>query len=91
MTQYSELQIGRIVGHYEGWIAVDVWIPQGTATKSTRHRNGLPSWTKPEVPERITIQDTQAFPVSTTLLCKETQEIYSVDDSSEWIAKWQNG
>ena len=65
MTQYSEMKIGRIVGHCEGWIAVDVWIPQGTATKSTRHRNGLPSWTKPEVPERITIQDTQAFPLST--------------------------
>ena len=87
MTHYSEMKIGRIVGHCEGWIAVDVWIPQGAATKSTRHRNGLPSWTKPEEPERITIQDTQAFPLSTTLLCKDTREIYSVDDSSEWIAK----
>ena len=38
MTQYSEMKIGRIVGHCEGWIAVDVWIPQGTATKSTRHK-----------------------------------------------------
>ena len=52
MTQYSELQIGRIVGHCEGWIALDVWIPKGIATKSTRHRNGLPSWMKPEAPER---------------------------------------
>ena len=58
MTHHSEMKIGRIVGHCKGWIAVDVWIPQGKATKSTRHRNGLPSWTKPEAAERITIQDT---------------------------------
>ena len=30
----------------------------------------------------------QAFPLSTTLLRKDTLEIYSVDDSSEWIATW---
>ena len=88
MTHHSEMKIGRIVGHCKGWIAVEVWIPQGTATKSTTHRNGLPSWAKPEAAERITIQDTQAFPLSTTLLRKDTLEIYSVDDSSEWIATW---
>ena len=68
MTNHSDIKIGRIAGHCKGWIAVDVWIPQGTATKSTRHKNGLPSWKKPEAAERITIQDTQAFPLSTTLL-----------------------
>ena len=88
MPHQREMKIGRIVGHCKGWLAVDVWISQGTATKSTRNRNGLPSWTKPEAPERITIQDTQAFPVSTTILCKDTREIYSVDDSSEWIDNW---
>ena len=68
----------------KGWITLDVWIPQADATKSTRHKNGLPSWKKPEAAERITIiQDTQAFPLSTTLLQKEPDEIYSVDDSSE--------
>ena len=88
MTHHREMKIGRIVGHCKGWLAVEAWIPQGTTTKSTRHRNGLPSWTKPETAERITIQDTQAFPISTTLLRTDKSEIYSVDDSSEWIAKW---
>ena len=88
MANHSDMKIGRIAGHCKGWIAVDVWIPQGAATKSTRHKNGLPSWKKPEAVERITIQDTQAFPLSTTLLRKDTHEIYGVDDSSEWIDKW---
>ena len=88
MDHHSDMKIGRIVGHCKGWIAVDGWIPQAAATKSTRHKNGLPSWKKPEEAERITIQDTQAFPLSTTLLRNDMHEIYSVDDSSEWIAKW---
>jgi hypothetical protein len=79
MTNQSDMKIGRIAGQCKGWIAVDVWIPQAAATKSTRHKNGLPSWKKPEAAERVTIQDTQAFPVSTTLLSKEPHELYSVD------------
>ena len=34
------MKIGRIVGHCEGWIALDVWIPQAGATESGRHKNG---------------------------------------------------
>ena len=88
MQNHSSLGAGRIVGHCKGWIAVDVWIPQASATKSTRHKNGLPNWKKPAVAERITIQDTQAFPLSTTLFHTEPDEIYRVDDSSEWIEEW---
>ena len=88
MTHHSEMKIGRIVGHCKGWIAVDVWIPQGAATKSTRHKNGLQNWMKPVIAERITIPDSYAFPLSTTLLCSDPYEIYRVDGSSEWIEKW---
>jgi len=84
----SSLRVGRIVGQRNGWLALDVWIPQGTATKSSRHKNGLPNWKKPEIAERLTIPDTQAFPLSTTLLQRDPEEIYSVEDSSEWIEDW---
>ena len=79
------MKIGRIAGHCKGWIAVDVWIPQGAVTKSTRHKNGLPNWKKPEIAERLTIKDTQAFPLSTTLLHTDPEEIYRVEDLAEWI------
>ena len=88
MTHHGEMKIGRIVGHCKGWLAVEAWIPQGRTTKSTRHRNGLPRWTKPESAEKITIKDTQAFPISTTLIRTGTSEMYSVDDSAEWIDEW---
>ncbi len=55
--------------------------------ESTRHDNGLPSWKKPEIAECLTIQDTQAFPLSTTLL-NTVEEIYKVEDSTEWIVEW---
>ena len=87
-TNHSDMKIGRVAGHCKGWIAVDVWIPLAATTKSTRHKNGLPRWKKPKIAERITIEDTQAFPISTTLICTEPHEIYSVDDSSQWIEEW---
>jgi len=43
---------------------------------------------KPKIAERLTIQDTQAFPLSTTLLHTVPEEIYKVDDSAEWIEEW---
>ena len=71
----------------KGWIALDVWIPLEAVRKSTRHQNGLPNWKKPEIAKRLTIPDTQAFPLSTTLL-NQVEEIYKVEDSAEWIEKW---
>ena len=38
--------------------------------------------------ERLTIQDTQAFPLSTTPLNTVPEEIYKVEDSTEWIVEW---
>ena len=83
----SDLRVGRIVGLRKGWIALDVWIPLEAVRKSTRHYNGLPNWRKPEIAERLTIPDTRAFPLSTTLL-NSVEEIYKVEDSAEWIGEW---
>ena len=83
----SDLRVGRIVGLRKGWIALDVWIPLEAVRKSTRHYNGLPNWKKPEIAERLTIPDTQAFPLSTTLL-NPVEEVYKVEDSAEWIGEW---
>ena len=87
-VQNCSLRVGRIVGHRKGWIAIDVWIPRGEVTRSSRHKNGLQNWMKPVIAERITIPDSYAFPLSTTLLCSNPDELYRVDGSSEWIEKW---
>jgi hypothetical protein len=84
----SNLKVGRIVGHCKAWLAIDVWIPLSAQSKSTRHQNGMAAWKKPISPQRLTIKVTQAFPISTTRIQSVPEEIYSVDDSSDWMEAW---
>ena len=64
----SNVSVGRIIGQRKGWtIVIEAWAGLPNATRSTRHKNGMPTWIKPVEAQRITIKDTLAFPISTTL------------------------
>ena len=82
------LKVGRIVGHCSDWIAIEEWIPLSAPSKSTRHNNGMARWRKPISPQRLTIRVTHAFPIATSPVQSAPGEIYSIDDSTDWIEAW---
>ena len=82
------VSVGRIIGQCKGWLAIEAWTDLRNETRSTRHNNGMSTWMKPVEAQRITIKDTLAFPISTTLIHTDPEETYRVEDSTEWMEEW---